>query len=255
MKKTMGLVAVLVVAMLLLSGGCQKCQDCQTAQVESAQPQAAIDAGSAPAWMSPTLPEDIKTNVENKGKDLAQRLNLGDAAREAKVAALLAEHYGRVWAWHQQADERLDAAWAAWDKARGGEGGKDELKALTIMVEQVDPIYAEFAPQIQGLLKALRKELSEEQVIALLDRITRSPGVDRTYNAYVEMVPQMKDEEKKIIRQRLEQARVDSLVAWKGGEIVKIFKKYKIRNEFSIDYFGYGYRQHYDAWVNKNKSK
>ncbi|HRS75365.1 MAG TPA: DUF3826 domain-containing protein, partial [Anaerolineaceae bacterium] len=182
--------------------------------------QAAIDAGKAPAWMTPKLPDDIQTNVQNKGKDLAQRLNLGDAAKEAKVAALLTEHYGRVWAWHQQVDERLDAAWALWDKARGAET-KDELKALTIMVEQIDPIYAEFTPQIQGLLRSLRQLLTEEQVIAILDRITRSPGVDRTYNAYVEMVPQMKDEEKKVIRQRLEQARVDSLAAWKGGEIVK----------------------------------
>ena len=33
-------------------------------------------------------------------------------------------------------------------------------------------------PQIQGLLKALRQELSEEQVVALLDRMTRSPGVN-----------------------------------------------------------------------------
>ena len=121
------------------------------------------------------------------------------------------------------------------------------------MVEQIDPIFAQFAPQIQGLLKALRRELSEEQVIALLDRITRSPGVDRTYNAYVEMVPEMKDEEKMILRKRLEQARVDSLAAWSDKQIVKIFKKYKIRNEFSIDYFGYGYRERYKAWVNRGK--
>ena len=121
------------------------------------------------------------------------------------------------------------------------------------MVEQIDPLYAEFAPQIRGLLQALHQELSEEQIVALLDRITRSPGVDRTYNAYLEMVPEMKDPEKKIIRKRLEQARVDSLAAWEGKRIVKIFKKYKIRNEFSIDYFGYGYRQRYKAWVNKSK--
>ena len=36
----------------------------------------------------------------------------------------------------------------------------------------------------------------------------------------------------------LAQAREDSLSAWTDGRIVKIFKKYKVRNEFSIDYFG-----------------
>lgn len=225
-----------------------------TAVEVAIQTQAAIDNGNTPAWMSPILPEDMQNNVQNKGTKLAQSLTLDDATKQVRVATLLAEHYGRVWAWHQQVDGTLDAAWAAWDDARDpNKGGKDELKALTIMVERIDPLYAEFAPQIQGLLKALRKELTEEQVIALLDRITRSPGVDRTYNAYLEMVPQMKDDEKKIIRERLEQARVDSLAAWTDGRIIKVFKKYKIRNEFSIDYFGYGYREHYKAWVDRNK--
>ena len=237
--------------MVLLAGSVLHAE---TAMEVAVRTQVAVDAGAPPAWMSPELPADIQNNVQNKGKSLARRLNLGDDAKEAKIATLLAEHYGRVWAWHQQVDEKLDAAWAAWDDARDpNKGGKDELKALTVMVEQIDPIYAEFAPQIQGLLGALRQELSEEQIIALLDRITRSPGVDRTYNAYVEMVPEMKDEEKKIIRSRLEQARTDSLAAWQDKRIVKIFKKYKIRNELSIDYFGYGYRQRYEAWVNQNK--
>lgn len=228
----------------------------ETAIEVAVKTQAAIDTGAVPDWMSVELPEDIQDNVQNKGENYAQKLNLENDTKEAKVAALLAEHYGRVWAWHQQVDEKLDAAWSSWDDARNpNKGGKDELKALTIMVEQIDLIYAEFAPQIQSLLKSLRQELSEEQVIALLNRITRSPGVDRTYNAYVEMVPQMKDKEKKIIRKRLEQARVDSLAAWKDKRIVKIFKKYKIRNEFSIDYFGYGYREHYKAWINRNKNK
>jgi hypothetical protein len=242
---TMGLVVLLLAPAM----------HAETAAEVASRTQAAIDSGSGPAWMSPKAPQDIQTNVQNKGKDLAKQLQLGDEAKEAKVAALLAEHYGRVWAWHQQADEKLDAAWSAWNDARDpAKGGKDELKAMTVMVEQVDPIYAEFAPQIQGLLRALRKELSEAQVIALLDRITRSPGVERTYQAYVAMVPEMKEDEKKIIRSRLEQARVDSLAAWKGGEIVKIFKKYKLRNESSIDNFGYGYRKHYEDWINKSKA-
>jgi hypothetical protein len=247
-------ILLLSVSLIMLGSFLTQSSYAKTAAAVAANTQAAVDAGEAPAWMKPELPEEIKKNVENKGRDLARRLRLDDDTKTKQVARLLTEHYGRVWAWHQKVDEKLNAAWATWDDARDtSKGEKDELKALTIMVEQIDPIYAEFAPQIQCLLKQLREQLTADQLVALLDRITRSPGVDRTYNAYLAMVPEMKDEEKKIIRARLEQAREDSLAAWSGGRIVKIFKKYKVRNEFSIDYFGYGYRQRYKAWVNRNK--
>jgi hypothetical protein len=226
-----------------------------TAAVVAARAQAAIDRGDTPSWWTPNLPEDIQRNVDSKGKKLAGQLELNDEAREQKAAALITEHFGRVWAWHQQVDEKLDAAWAAWDEARNNLNGKqkDELKALAVMTEQIDPIYAEFTPQIQGLLRALHEEIGEEKTTELLDRITRSPGAKRTYNAYLGMVPEMTDEEKAIIWNRLAQAREDSLAAWKGGRIIKIFKKYKVRNEFSIDYFGYGYRERYKAWANSKR--
>jgi len=84
---------------------------------------------------------------------------------------------------------------------------------------------------------------------ALLDAITRSPGAERTFNAYVDMIPEMNDEQKAILWGRMVQARQDSLAAWSNKRIIKIFKKYKVRNEFSIDYFGYGYRKRYEAWA------
>ncbi|TWU30262.1 DUF3826 domain-containing protein [Bythopirellula polymerisocia] len=223
----------------------------ETAAVVAARTQAAVDRDDPPKWWTPDLPEAIQRDVDSKGKRLAGQLVLSDESKTQKTAELMTEHYGRVWAWHQQADGKLDAAWAAWDAARGGQ--KDELKALAIMAEQIDPIYAEFTPQIQGLLVALREQIGGEKTIELLDRITRSPGAERTYNAYVAMVPEMTDEEKAILWNRMAQAREDSLAAWTDGRIIKIFKKYKIRNEFSIDYFGYGYRNRYEAWAKSQR--
>jgi hypothetical protein len=228
----------------------------ETAAAVAAKAQAAIDGGTLPGWWKPTLPEAVQKDVTGKGKRLADQLELKDEAKTQKTAALIAEHFGRVWAWHQQVDEKLNAAWSAWDAARDNSNGKqkDELKAQTVMTEQVDPIYAEFAPQIQGLLRALRQEIGEEKTIALLDRITRSPGAKRTYDAYVGMVPEMTEAEKAILWERMVQAREDSLAAWSDGQIVRIFKKYKVRNEFSLDYFGYGYQKRYRAWVDASKA-
>jgi hypothetical protein len=227
----------------------------ETAAGVAARMQAAIDRGDMPTWWTPHLPEAIQRDVDNKGKRLAWQLRLSDEAKTQKAAALITEHFGRLWAWDQQVREELDAAWAAWDAARDNSNGKqkDELKALAVMTEQIDPIYAQFAPQIQGLLRALRNEIGEEKTTELLDLITRSPGAKRTYVAYVAMVPEMTDDQKRVLWDRMSQAREDALAAWSDGQIVRIFKKYKVRNEFSIDYFGYDYRKRYEAWAKSQR--
>jgi hypothetical protein len=227
----------------------------ETAAGVAARMQAAIDRGETPSWWKPELPDAIRRDVDNKGKRFAGQLKLNDESKTQKTAALITEHFGRLWAWDQQVREKLNAAWAAWDTARDNSNGKekDELKALTVMTEEIDPIYAEFAPQTQGFLRALRHELGEEKTTELLDFITRSPGAKRTFDAYVAMVPEMTDDQKAILWDRMAQAREDALAAWSDGQIVKIFKKYKVRNELSIDYFGYGYRKRYEDWAKSQR--
>lgn len=225
----------------------------QTAAAVAAGMQSAIDHGDLPGWWTPRLPEDVQRDVTSKGNRLASQLMLNNDAKSQKVAAILAEHFSRVWARHRQVDDRLDAGWKAWDAARDNMNGKikDELKALLVWTEQLEPIYAEFIPQIQALQAALKKEVGEEKTIQLLDLITRSPGAKRTYEAYLAMVPEMNAEEQAILWSRMVRAREDSLAAWSDKQIVKIFKVYKVRNELSIDHFGYDYQKRYKEWASK----
>lgn len=225
----------------------------QTAASVAAQAQAAIDRGEQPSWWTPQLPEDIQRDVHSKSKRLAEQLELHDQSQTQRTSAIISQHFGRVWAWHQQVDAKLNEGWAAWDSARDNTNGKtkDELKALLIWTEQLEPIYAEFTPQIQLLLNELRTEIGGEKTVLLQDLITRSPGAKRTYDAYLAMVPEMKEEEKKILWNRLAQARQDSLAAWSDKQIVKIFKMHKVRNELSIDHFGYDYQKRYKEWVSR----
>ncbi|MCC5021958.1 MAG: DUF3826 domain-containing protein [Candidatus Synoicihabitans palmerolidicus] len=219
--------------------------------VVAAHVQGAVDRGDTPTWWPPTLPEEVQRDADKKGMSLAESVQLGDAGQTEHVAKIMSLHFSRVWAWRQQVDTELGAAWAAWDEARNNLNGKEkaELKALAIATEQIDPIHAQFAPQIQALLRDLRAEIGEETTIALIDHYTRSPGAERIYNAYVAMVPEMTDAGKTILWARMAQARENAMSAWTGKQIIKIFKKYKVRNEFSLDYFGYGYRKRYSAWI------
>ena len=78
--------------------------------VVAAETQAAIARGDYPTWWSPTLPEDVQSNVASKAKGLAESLKLEDGAQTQKVTELLSQHFARVWAWHQEVDTVLDAA-------------------------------------------------------------------------------------------------------------------------------------------------
>lgn len=228
----------------------------QTPAHVAASSQLAILKGDFPKWWTPELPVDVQSDVTSKGKRLAAQLQLADQAKEREVALRITEHFGRVWAWHHAVDGKLNEGWAAWDAARDNTNGKqkDELKALLVWTEQLAPIYAEFRPQIDTLLSSLRLEVGDEKATQLLDIITRSPGAKRTFDAYVAMIPEMTEDQKSVLWNRMVQAREDSLAAWSDKQIVKIFKMYKVRNELSIDYFGYNYQQRYQEWA-KNSSK
>ena len=248
--------AITSITLLIVSVSVMTARPEDGAALTAVKSMQAIESDNPPAWWNPEVDPETQSGIGIRVAKLLNKLNLQDTSQSEKVRQLLTEHYSRVWAWHQSVDPKLDTAWREWDRARDSSNGKtkDELKALAIMTEVIDPIYAEFSPQIHRLLTSLNQCLGETETIRLLDIITRSPGVDRTYKAYLDMIPELSESEKLVLRNRLEQARTESLAAWSDSRIIKIFKKHKVRNEFSIDYFGYGYRERYSAWTQSLKN-
>ena len=83
----------------------------------AAQSQLAISRGDVPAWWKPALPEEIRQQVQAKAEGLTGKLSI-ETSKVSGVVSMIEEHYARVWAWHQEVDAELDAAWADWDEAR-----------------------------------------------------------------------------------------------------------------------------------------
>jgi|688.fasta_scaffold92095_3 hypothetical protein len=86
-----------------------------TAATVAIKAQAAIDNGNPPKWWTLDLPEDVRRDIDNKAKRLTERLEVKDEGTAQKTEAAIIQHFSRLWAWHQQVDERLNGAWAAPD--------------------------------------------------------------------------------------------------------------------------------------------
>ena len=208
--------------------------------------QPAADAADA---VSATL--DQRT-LDKRTAPILKDLKLGDSALETRVRAVLAPHFQALTAWHAANDAALKSLWTAWAEARST-GNKDEAAAAKVG-EKIDAVYATFRPQHDAFLTALATQLSPAQVIAVKDSLTKSPGLQRTYDAYLEMVPRFTDADKAFIREKLTVAREQAMDALTNKEKAELFKRQKIQVQTYMNEHGYDYEKSYVAWIEKNKA-
>jgi predicted DsbA family dithiol-disulfide isomerase len=75
--------------------------------------------------------------------------------------------------------------------------------------------------------------------------------MDRTANAYIEMIPQFTDADKAFVRQRFAIAREQGMDTTTGKEVDSFFKRQKDIVEAYIDEKGYDYKKSREAWIAK----
>src|SRR5262249_34828922 len=66
---------------------------------------------------------------------------------------------------------------------------------------------------------------------ALKERWSRSPGMTRTYDAYLQIVPDLSEQDKQVIHDRLLMAREAAMLTDSDKEIVAIYKRHKVKVE------------------------
>lgn len=201
-------------------------------------------AESAAPAAAPVATAPKPSASERRAASLLRDLKLTDAAKEARVRTILESHFAAMEKWHLANDPTLTPLWSEWTTARN-----QPTKAEAAKVgEKIDAVYSGFRPQHDAFLAALAKEISPADIEKIKNSLTSSPGMDRTANAYFEMVPRFTDADKAFIRERLAIAREQSIDTTTGKEIVAFFKRQKDIIEAYIDEKGYNYKESYQAW-------
>jgi hypothetical protein len=241
---------VVLLAMFLALPGISHAQDDPTTEMAAS----VAAAHHAPQAAAPELTEKQISQAEGRGAKLAGSLQIEDAEKSKRVEAIMVDHYRRMEAWHVANDPALAVHWQAWNDARDPNkgNGKDEAQAR-LRMGGIDAIHLTFKPQHYRFLDQLAAELTPEQIERVKDQMTSSPGMLRTYNAYLAMIPEFTDEQKQWIFGQMQLAREEAMDTTTGREATNLFKKYKVLVEAYIDDQGYDYRARYKAWASGGK--
>ena len=198
----------------------------------------------APAGTA-TAPKQSQS--ERRAASLLKELKLTDAAKEAQTRAILESHFEAMEKWHVANDPALTALWAEWNAERNKPNRGDAPK----VGEKIDTVYASFRPQRDAFLAALAKEIGPAGIETIKNSLTRSPGMDRTANAYIEMIPQFTEADKAFVRARFAIAREQAIDTTTGREVDAFFKRQKDIVEPYIDEKGYDYKKSREIWLAK----
>lgn len=181
-------------------------------------------------------------------------LNLQGPAQEKAVRNILEQHFQALASWRQTHDAELKALWSQWADARAP-AHKDDSKAADVG-NRIDAVYATFGAQHEVMLQQLAAAgLSATQIDAVKDAYTRTPGYQRTYDAYLQIIPNLTDAQKASIREKLLRAREQAMDALAIQEKVDLFKKQKVQIETYLQAQGYDWKTHYAAFVAKIKAE
>jgi hypothetical protein len=199
----------------------------------------AVIAGSTAARLEAAEPfqtaaasavdDTTRKQAEQKAERIVAGLKLADADKRAKVKTIAADWLGAMLSWHKEHDVRLAPLWSQWNQARAVVP-KDEFPG-EVIAHQIDDVYASLKPAYEDFIRRLSAELSAEQVDAIKENWSRSPGMMRTYNAYLETVPDLTEKDKEVIKARMLMAREAAMLTDADKEIVAIYKRHKVKVE------------------------
>ena len=162
--------------------------------------------------------------IKGRAQKIVDGLNLGDANKEENVRNIIANRYFLLNDIHAKYDKKT----------------------------QEDALNAELYKHHFELQSALALYLNEEQIDAVKDGMTYG-RLKRDYNAQLEMIPSLTDEEKAQILVWLKEAREYALDAADSKGKHFWFDKYRGRTNNWLSARGYDLKKERDAWMKRTE--
>ena len=167
-------------------------------------------------------PQYVET-IKGRAQKIVDGLQLTDAQKAENVRNIIANRYFLLNDIHAKYDKKT----------------------------QEDALYAELYKHHFELASALSLYLNEEQIDAVKDGMTYG-RLKRDYNAQLEMIPTLTDEEKAQILIWLKEAREYAIDAADSKGKHFWFDKYRGRTNNWLSARGYDLKKERDAWMKRN---
>lgn len=179
---------------------------------------------------------------EAKAAEWVESLNLSDAKKIDRVEKVISDHLKAVRDFHNshpytEIPEGINP--------RTGDKLNELDRRMISHSAKPESIHENF-------MSGLKNDLSDEEVIAVLDKYTVGK-VDFTMKGYHAIVPDLSDKEADHIRGLLEEARERAVDYKNMEEISAIFEIYKTEAENYLNSNGRNWRQLYKDYVNRDK--
>lgn len=183
-------------------------------------------------------------DANKKAEEWVTSLALNDKAKEAEVKNLIATHLKTIRDWNN--DHLATTVPAGINPATGN--------ALSNLDRQIIAISAMPKTIHETLMTGLRKNLTEPQVEAVLDKYTIGK-VAFTLNGYKSIVPDLTAVEEKVITDNLKKAREQAIDYKNMTQISAIFEIYKTKNEQYLNTHGRNWHDMFKAYTDAVKAK
>ena len=189
--------------------------------------------------------DDYLNVVKERAYKIVAPLEISDSVKFYRVRDQVAQEYADI----KKIDEDKTAATAA-VKAQNHEKAvaETELKKINDATEEKRTVLN------KKFVQSLSKDLNAQQIEKVKDGLTYNV-LPITYKAHLDMIPSLKEEEKKYIYDALFEAREHAMAAGSSDAKHGWFGKYKGRINNYLAARGYDLKKEREAWYERTKAQ